>query len=79
MQGHLPQDEEQFVISHISPAYQSQSDYLRALAGLALMCFYPQQAFAPFFVFLNCVDMRLPTSLIDYKFLFAHVLSFTHI
>ena len=51
MQGHLPQDEEQFVISHIPPAYQSQSDYLRALAGLALMCYDPEQAFALLFCF----------------------------
>ena len=27
MQGHLPQDEEQFVILRILPAYQSQYDY----------------------------------------------------
>ena len=51
MQGHLPQDEEQFVISRIPPAYQSQSDYLRTLDGLALMCYDPEQEFALLFCF----------------------------
>ena len=51
MQGHLPQDDEQCVISHIPPAYKSQSDYLRGFAGLALMCYDPQQAFALIFCF----------------------------
>ena len=45
MQGHLPQDEKQFMISHIPPAYQIQYDYLPALAGLALMCYDREQAF----------------------------------
>ena len=51
MKGLLPQDEQQFVISHIPPAYQSTSDYLRALAGLALMCYDREQAFALLFCF----------------------------
>ena len=51
MQGPLPQEEQQFVISHILPAYQSQSDYLLALAGLALMCYDRDQAFALLFCF----------------------------
>ena len=51
MQRHLPQDVEQFVISRILPAYQSKSDYLRTLAGLALMCNDPEQSFALLFCF----------------------------
>ena len=51
MQGHLPQDEQQFVISHIPPAYQGTSDYLRALAGLALILYDREQAFALLFCF----------------------------
>ena len=77
MEGHLLQEEEQFVILHIPPAYQCHSDYLRALASLALMCYDNTQTHT--FVFPNCVDMRSTISLIVYKFLVAHVLCMTYI
>ena len=79
MQGHLPQDEEQFVISNITPAYQSQSDYLRALAGRALMCYDPQQTFTLLCSFSKLRRHAVKNFIDSFKFLFAHVLSYTHV
>ena len=39
MEGNLTQEERQFVIAHIPPAYAFSPKYLRALAGLALHSF----------------------------------------
>ena len=39
MEGNLTQEERQFVIAHIPPAYDFSPRYLRALAGLALHSF----------------------------------------
>ena len=77
MQGHLPQNEEQFEILQIPPAYQSQSDYLCALASLALMCYDFEQAFALLFCFsklrrhaLNNFFNRFINSHLHMSFLF---------
>ena len=49
--GDLTQAEKQFIVDRVPPVYESNSMYLRALAGLALSQYDHEQAFALLFCF----------------------------
>ena len=51
MEGHLTQEEQDFVVAQIPAVYLSRSHYLFALAGLALLYFDHDQSIALLFCF----------------------------
>ena len=59
MQENLTQEKQQFVIAHIPPVYKINSPYLRALAGLTLISYDREHAFALLF----CLSKMSPQSL----------------
>ena len=57
--GDLTQAEKQFIVDRVPPAYLTTSTYLRALAGLALSQYDPEQAFALLFCFSRISNKSL--------------------
>ena len=69
MEGNLTEEEQQFIIAHISPAFDYVNAYMRALAGLALHSFDvidPDRRHELAFALLFCISKLQDKKLINF-------------
>ena len=69
MEGYLTEEEQQFIIAHIPPAFDYGNAHLRALAGLALYSFDeidPERRRELAFALLFCISKLRDKKLIEF-------------